>query len=164
MPAYPRCPAICQLPAFLQNPILRMEHHYTLFVILSCLVGWYLLHAARIRSKHRVSYDVDSLLRASILTPAKNDIELARANGCQSPPRLLNQRPFGVDRLEQIFRANAESRLMELFQFHFRLWGTTLEQIFLGSRAYGTIEPANLEAILSTNFQGKAITPRCIRS
>lgn len=90
----------------------------------------------------------------------KSDIELARANGCQSPPRLLNQRPLGVDRLEQIFRANAESRLMELFLFHFRLWGTTLEQIFLGSRAYGTIEPANLEAILNTNFQGTAITPR----
>ncbi|KAL9588132.1 MAG: hypothetical protein Q9203_003058 [Teloschistes exilis] len=119
-----------------------MEHHYTLFVILSCLVGWYLLHAVRIRSKHR------------------NDLELARANGCQSPPRLLNQRPFGVDRLEQIFRANAESRLMELFLFHFRLWGTTLEQIFLGSRAYGTIEPANLEAILSTNFQDWSMGPR----
>ncbi|KAL9039837.1 MAG: hypothetical protein Q9180_002292 [Flavoplaca navasiana] len=81
------------------------------------------------------------------------DTELAKAYGCQSPPRLLNRRPLGVDRLEQIFRANAESRLMELFLFHFRLWGTTLEQIFLGTRAYGTIEPANLEAILSTNFQ-----------
>lgn len=43
---------------------------------------------------------------------------------------------------------------MELFSFHFRLWGTTLEQIFLGTRAFGTIEPANLEAILSTNFKG----------
>jgi cytochrome P450 len=42
---------------------------------------------------------------------------------------------------------------MELFLFHFRLWGTTLEQVFLGSQAFGTIEPRNLEAILSTNFQ-----------
>ena len=44
---------------------------------------------------------------------------------------------------------------MELFLFHFRLWGTTLEQVFLGTRAFGTIEPANLEAILSTNFKGE---------
>ena len=58
-----------------------------------------------------------------------------------------------MDRIEQIFRANNESRLMELFLFHFRLWGTTLEQVFLGTRAFGTIEPRNLEAILSTNFQ-----------
>jgi cytochrome P450 len=42
---------------------------------------------------------------------------------------------------------------MELFLFHFRLWGTTLEQVFLGTQAFGTIEPRNLEAILGTNFQ-----------
>ena len=72
--------------------------------------------------------------------------------GCQSPPRLINQRPWGIDRLEQIFRADFESRLMELFLFHFRLWGTTLEQKFLGTLAYGTIEPRNLEAILSSKF------------
>ena len=49
---------------------------------------------------------------------------------------------------------------MELFLFHFRLWGTTLEQIFLGTRAFGTIEPRNLEAILSTNFQDWSMGPR----
>jgi hypothetical protein len=60
-----------------------------------------------------------------------------------------------VDRLEQIFRADAESRLMELFLFYFRQTGSTLEQKFLGTKAYGTIEPANLEAIFSTSFKGK---------
>ena len=76
-------------------------------------------------------------------------------HGCQPPPLLENQRPLGVDRLEQIFRANNESRLMELFLFHFRQTGNTLKQLFLLTPAYGTIEPANLEAILSTNFRGK---------
>jgi cytochrome P450 len=65
-----------------------------------------------------------------------------------------------VDRLEQILRANTESRLMELFLFHFRLWGTTLEQVFLGTRAFGTIEPRNLEVILSTNFEDWSLGPR----
>ena len=60
----------------------------------------------------------------------------------------------GVDRLEQIFRANTESRLMEFFLFHFRQAGNTLEQVFLGTKAFGTIEPANMEAILGTNFKG----------
>jgi len=78
--------------------------------------------------------------------------EITTKSGCKSPPRLINQRPWGVDRLEQIFRADAESRLMELFLFHFRLWGTTLEQKFLGTQAFGTIEPRNLEAILSSKF------------
>ena len=44
---------------------------------------------------------------------------------------------------------------MELFLFHFRQTGSTLEQKFLGTKAYGTIEPANLEAIFSTNFKGE---------
>ena len=53
--------------------------------------------------------------------------ELAAAHGCLPPPMLQNQRPLGVDRLEQIFRADAESRLMELFLFHFRQTGYTLQ-------------------------------------
>jgi hypothetical protein len=63
--------------------------------------------------------------------------------------------PFGLDRLLQIFRADSESRLLELFLFYFRQTGSTLEHKFLGTKAYGTIEPANLEAILSSNFKGK---------
>jgi hypothetical protein len=85
----------------------------------------------------------------------KADQAISDQHGCLPAPRLQNQRPWGVDRLEQIFRADAESRLMELFLFHFRQTGNTLEQKFLGTKAYGTIEPANLEAIFSTKFKGK---------
>jgi hypothetical protein len=88
---------------------------------------------------------------------SKADEALAQLHGCLPPKRLQNQRPFGVDRLEQIFRADGESRLMELFLFHFRQTGSTLEQVFLGTKAFGTIEPANLEAILSTNFKGSKL-------
>jgi len=49
---------------------------------------------------------------------------------------------------------------MELFLFHFRLWGTTLEQVFLGTRAFGTIEPRNLEVILSTDFEDWSLGAR----
>ncbi|KAF2830675.1 cytochrome P450 alkane hydroxylase [Ophiobolus disseminans] len=88
------------------------------------------------------------------------DKAIGHRHGCLSAPRLPNQRPFGIDRLEQIFRADAESRLMELFLFHFRQTGSTLEQKFLGTKAYGTIEPANLEAILATQFKDFGIGPR----
>ena len=43
---------------------------------------------------------------------------------------------------------------MELFTFHFRQTGNTLEQVFIGTSAIDTIEPANLEALLSTKFKG----------
>ncbi|KAF1843674.1 cytochrome P450 alkane hydroxylase [Cucurbitaria berberidis CBS 394.84] len=88
------------------------------------------------------------------------DKALGERHGCLPAPRLQNQRPFGIDRLEQIFRADSESRLMELFLFHFRQTGNTLEQKFLGTKAYGTIEPANLEAIFSTNFKDFGMGPR----
>jgi len=43
---------------------------------------------------------------------------------------------------------------MELFLFHFRQTGYTLEQVFLRTQAFATVDPANLEAILSTKFEG----------
>ncbi|KAI1818133.1 cytochrome P450 alkane hydroxylase [Poronia punctata] len=85
---------------------------------------------------------------------------IALRNGCLPPPLLQNQRPWGVDRLEQIFRADSEKRLMELFLFHFRQTGYTLKQVFLGTPAYGTVDPANLEAIFSTNFWDWSFGPR----
>jgi hypothetical protein len=49
---------------------------------------------------------------------------------------------------------------MELFLFHFRQTGYTLEQVFLGTSAFATVDPANMEAILSSNFKGKVKTQR----
>ncbi|KAJ3579480.1 hypothetical protein NPX13_g1088 [Xylaria arbuscula] len=85
---------------------------------------------------------------------------IADKYGCLPPPLLQNQRPLGVDRLEQIFRAEAEDRLMELFLFHFRQTGYTLKQVFLMTPAYGTVDPANLEAMFSTNFSDWSFGPR----
>ncbi len=72
----------------------------------------------------------------------------------------INQRPHGRERHEHTFRANSESRLMKLFLSHFRFWGTTLEHIFLAKHAFGSIEPAALAAILSSNFQDYDMGPR----
>ena len=43
---------------------------------------------------------------------------------------------------------------MELFLFHFEDVGNTLEQKFLGTPAFGTIDPKNLEAMFSSRFEG----------
>lgn len=65
--------------------------------------------------------------------------QFGRSNGCLPPPRLRNWWPLGIDRLVQIFQADANGRLMDLFQFHFEDVGATLEQRFLGARAFGTM-------------------------
>ncbi|MCJ1462955.1 hypothetical protein MMC07_001559 [Pseudocyphellaria aurata] len=72
--------------------------------------------------------------------------------GCLSAPRLRNAWPLGVDRLLQIWQADTNQRLMDLFTFHFQDVGYTLEQKFLGTIAFGTVEPKNLEAMLSSQF------------
>ncbi|KAI0424658.1 cytochrome P450 alkane hydroxylase [Xylaria sp. FL1042] len=65
---------------------------------------------------------------------------------------LFLHRYLKATREQEIFRAEAENRLMELFLFHFRQTGYTLKQVFLLTPAYGTVDPATLEAMFSTNF------------
>ncbi|KAL6713829.1 hypothetical protein ACLMJK_008323 [Lecanora helva] len=85
----------------------------------------------------------------------QSDQAFGRSHNCQPAPRLKNGWPWGIDRLLQIYIADKNSRLMELFLFHFQDVGNTLEQRFLGTPAFGTIEPRNLEAMFSSRFDGK---------
>lgn len=84
----------------------------------------------------------------------KSSKAFGHSHGCRPAPRLKNAWPLGIDRLIQIWQADANQRLMDLFTFHFEDVGHTLEQKFLGTRAFGTIEAKNLEAILSSRFAG----------
>lgn len=43
---------------------------------------------------------------------------------------------------------------MELFLFHFRQTGSTLEHKFVGTKAYGTIDSANVDVLL-THSEGR---------
>ncbi|KAJ5668847.1 hypothetical protein N7462_009917 [Penicillium macrosclerotiorum] len=85
-------------------------------------------------------------------------------NGCEKAPRLKNWWPLGIDRLIQIWTADADQRLMDLFTFHFRDVGTTLEQKFLGTIAFGTIEPRNLEAMMSSQEKGATLSHPMIKN
>ena len=48
-----------------------------------------------------------------------------------------------------------ECRLNALLKFHFQQLGPTIEHVFLGTRAFGTIEPRNIAAMLGTNHAGR---------
>lgn len=63
------------------------------------------------------------------------DQKFGQTKGCRPAPRLRNWWPLGIDRLLQIFEADKNNRLMELFLFHFQDVGNTLEQKFLGTPA-----------------------------
>ncbi|CAG7995913.1 unnamed protein product [Penicillium salamii] len=82
----------------------------------------------------------------------RSDQNFGAQHDCGRAPRLRNWWPLGIDRLIQIWTADYEQRLMDLFHFHFTDVGTTLEQKFLGTIAYGTTEPRNLEAMMSSKL------------
>jgi hypothetical protein len=94
-----------------------------------------------------------------VLTGLESDKLFGTQHGCLPPPRLINEKPLGIDRLQQIWEANSDSRLMEYFLWHFRRWGNTLDQVFLGTQAFGTIDLLNLQAVLSTKFDGSVVNP-----
>ncbi|KAB8252648.1 cytochrome P450 [Aspergillus flavus] len=94
---------------------------------------------------HRLAWKYSRLKAICV----KRDNKLATQYGCEQPPRLRNWWPLGIDRLIQIWTADSEQRLMDLFTFPFKDVGYTLEQKFLGTIAFGTIDPENLEAIMT---------------
>lgn len=57
------------------------------------------------RRKRAVTVTIS--FRKSFSKAEQEDEAISQRYGCQPAPRLQNQRPWGVDRLEQIFRADA---------------------------------------------------------
>jgi hypothetical protein len=54
------------------------------------------------------------------------------------------------------FRIIAEKQILQWFVQLFDQTGPTFEQNVLGAKGIDTIEPENIESILSTNFAGKS--------
>ena len=66
--------------------------------------------------------------------------------------------PFSLDLVKQTWDANADQRLLAFYQQFFDNLGPNLEQKLLGGIGYVTIDPENIETLLSTNFQGMMLT------
>jgi hypothetical protein len=56
----------------------------------------------------------------------------------------------------EAFRMFEDKQILQWFVRVFEETGPTFEKTILGSKSIDTIEPENIESILSTNFSGKA--------
>jgi len=139
-----------------QVTVNTVKNVYALQFSIVILLAWLIRHASVKYFAYSVSlFSQRRCFRCPLVTDTyQSDKALNLKHGCRPAPRLRNGWPWGIDRLLQIFDADRNSRLMELFLFHFQDVGNTLEQVFLGTPAFGTIEPRNLQAILSTQFSG----------
>jgi hypothetical protein len=71
---------------------------------------------------------------------------------------LLNKWPLGLDRIRQIWKANSEEHLLQFFSSIADEYDNSLGQFLLfGPKAFHIMLPANLEAVLSTNFKGSLL-------
>ncbi|TVY45706.1 Cytochrome P450 [Lachnellula occidentalis] len=59
---------------------------------------------------------------------------------------------FGIWGFIDFARAAQNERLVEIQHDQYRLYGTTFEQVFLGTTLLFTIDPENIKAILATKF------------
>jgi len=85
------------------------------------------------------------------------DIGLQRA--CQPPRRLSFRWPLAIDIIVEAFNADKQGHILDFFLKCVSRTGNTFEQRILGARGIDTQDPQNIEAILSTQFNGMPIDP-----
>lgn len=77
---------------------------------------------------------------------------------CEQPPPLKTRWPLGIDLITDVFRAANADHILEFFCKIIEQNGITFEQNLLGSRGIDTVDPRNIEAILSSQFKGDKIS------
>jgi hypothetical protein len=67
--------------------------------------------------------------------------------------------PLALDVVKRGFKAGRQKKLLALFTEYFKELGPTAELTILGGTGYATKDPENIEAILSTQFDGTSLDP-----
>jgi hypothetical protein len=94
-----------------------------------------------------------------MLTSHQAEERFAAQRGCLPPKTWNSTWPLGLDML---VKALKYARTMQILQFFLEVVddnGTTFVQDLLGARGIDTVDPENIEAVLSTNFEGTYVSP-----
>ncbi|KAF4545342.1 N-alkane-inducible cytochrome P450 [Lasiodiplodia theobromae] len=81
------------------------------------------------------------------------EVAFGASKGCASPRTLLSDWPLGLDLIVSAFQAAKQGRILQYFDALVSRTGHTFEQRLLGVSGIDTIDPANIEAVLSTQFK-----------
>lgn len=82
--------------------------------------------------------------------------QLAADHGCKPLKPWKSSWPLGLDLLVKAFRYNRQDRIMQFFLSVVEESGSTFEQNLFGVRGIDTIDPENIETVLSKKFDGSA--------
>ena len=109
-----------------------------------------------------MGYDIRNpttpIIRGSIDVHLQADTKFGKLNGCKPPAFVLSYKwPLALDIVKRGFKAGRQKRLLSLFTEYFDQLGPTIElKILVGGVGYATMDPDNIEAVLSTHFDGKS--------
>jgi hypothetical protein len=95
-----------------------------------------------------------SYLIFSSFLAAHRHAQHAAKLGCKPPQRSPCTLPLGIDVLQRIMQADREKRVPDMFLEVYKELGrpSTWVQCFLGTDAFITVDPKNIQAILATQF------------
>ncbi|EED13116.1 cytochrome P450 alkane hydroxylase, putative [Talaromyces stipitatus ATCC 10500] len=80
--------------------------------------------------------------------------KLEIAKGCQPLLRTWKSRcPWGIDILHKAYQHESKKQILQFFLDVIAKSGNTFQQYLFFSRSINTVEPENIEAILSTQFE-----------
>ena len=83
----------------------------------------------------------------------KQESQFIAQHGCQSAAILQGEWPFSTDLLLEVAKADNARQILHFFISVLKRAGPTHYQWAIGTRSINTIDPENLEAMLSTQFE-----------
>ena len=128
---------------------------FFVFVAL-CLFGVsrYVLKAIKYRVRIEKCQSYLPLLTA-LTHGLQADVNFGELNGCKPPAFVLSYKwPLALDIVKRGFKAGRQKKLLSLFTEYFDQLGPTVELTILGGTGFATMDPENVEAVLSTRFDG----------
>ncbi|KAI4265138.1 MAG: hypothetical protein L6R38_009627, partial [Xanthoria sp. 2 TBL-2021] len=88
------------------------------------------------------------------------NLYLARSNGCLPPRRYPHKDPFlGLDFFLETGKIFSENRYLPELLTRYNTYGPTFQTNLFGTPSINTIEPENLQAVYSNDFQNWGVEP-----
>lgn len=93
---------------------------------------------------------------STLIDALQSEVRFAEQNGCKPSAFVLRYKwPLALDVVKRGFAFGRNKKLLALFTEYFELLGgSTVELTLLGGTGYATKDPENIEALLSTHFDG----------
>jgi hypothetical protein len=133
--------------------------------ILTLLFAYWVYAYFQRRREHEVYWLLDPLWRVCSLTRKQADIIFGERHGCVPIEKKLPYKwPLALDIFKRQYDAAMSGNLLAFQAAYFDeiKVGQTFQLKLLGQVGYFTTDPKNIEAIVSTNFEGMWFPMLCL--